>query len=415
MSASAKAGTCTSIKPVFVVAKNVPEDTNVFKLCTAAERVSGPSSVDGATCISGLWRIHPLTETARTKLLTGGLEIEGKRVALEASNPFLLHEGGGELPATRLAVSNLPLSYSNDDILKNLTKLGIQLRSRVIMEKARSPDGSLSNWKTGRRIVWITLPARPLPRATRMGDCMSFLYYREMQENEITCRRCQQKGHKAFECPGQEMCFACNKPGHRRGDPECGSSLPGRHEDVRDDRSEIESTDEEDTSEDVDEDEESEQEDGEEKLPVEDEKKGKKTEKSGVVSAPVPEVGKKKPTGEAEKYSKKSDIRPNVEKDVHKESRSKLEDKTKKDRKGSNEQSNNESYSDTSTPQGSDKPSRSTRQSQLTYYLTQDSPQDHLDKEGKKRSKRLTPSTSPDVGSNGNPQQKPRLEKQAEK
>ena len=418
---SPPAGPSASILPVYVAAKNLPEDTNVFKICMTAERVSGPSSVDGATCISGLWRIHPLTEKARAKLLSHGLEMEGRRVALKESNPFQLHEGGGELPATRLTVSNLPLSYSSDAVMTNLTKLGVQPRSRVIMEKARGPDGSLTHWKTGRRIIWINLPARPLPRATRMGDFMSFLYYREMQENETTCRRCLEKGHKASECTGQEVCVTCRKPGHRRGDPECGMSRPGRQEDARDDQSERESSSEEDESSDDMEagDEETEHEDGETKSPLQDDKKKSKSEPRMV------QVDRNRPSGESGKQVEvsKSDKKEKSEKDAHD---AKREDKTKRkgnERKDGSSKSKEDrdrkelasSPSETPAPPGSEKQTRSARQSQHTNYPIQASPQDLNDKESNKRNKRPTPYTSPGEGSNANPHQKPRLEKPNEK
>ena len=56
-----------SVSPVYTLAKNVPDDVNVYDLCFAAEKVSGPATIDGATCISGLWRLYPFNEvTSKT-------------------------------------------------------------------------------------------------------------------------------------------------------------------------------------------------------------------------------------------------------------------------------------------------------------------------------------------------------------
>ena len=35
------------------------------------------------------------------------------------------------------------------------------------------------------------------------------------------CHNCYQKGHMARDCTNPEVCSACRKPGHRRGDAEC--------------------------------------------------------------------------------------------------------------------------------------------------------------------------------------------------
>ena len=57
-----------AVLPVFVHSSKVPEFTKVYNICEATEKVSGPASIDGATLISGLWRVYPLTESARIKI-----------------------------------------------------------------------------------------------------------------------------------------------------------------------------------------------------------------------------------------------------------------------------------------------------------------------------------------------------------
>ena len=208
-----------SVLPVFAMTKNVPQDTSVYQICLAAERVTGPATVDGATCISGLWRIYPLHEVARAKLLTEGITINGKTISLDGINPFFLR--GSERAGTRLTISNLPFSYGNDAVARNLKAAGVNFRSDIQMEKARAPDRSLTDWKTGRRLVWIDLPTKPLPRSFKMGDFVAQLFYREMQQRPNVCFRCLQPGHRARECENDEVCHTCKKPGHRRGDPEC--------------------------------------------------------------------------------------------------------------------------------------------------------------------------------------------------
>ena len=134
-----------SVSPVYTLAKNMPEDTNVYDICFAAEKTAGPATIDGATCISGLWRIYPLNEVSRAKLLTTGMIIKGKAVSLEGINPYI--HRGTERSGTRLTISGLPFSYSSDSVARNLAAAGVKLRSTIQMERARAPDNTLSDWK----------------------------------------------------------------------------------------------------------------------------------------------------------------------------------------------------------------------------------------------------------------------------
>ena len=117
------------VLPVFIKSNSVPEGTKVCSICQAAEEVAGPSTIDGATLISGLWRVYPLTENARLKLLTGNTVMGDISFRFESFNPYVHRKGGKETQGTRLTVSNLPFSYSNMAVEKNLTAAGYQLRS----------------------------------------------------------------------------------------------------------------------------------------------------------------------------------------------------------------------------------------------------------------------------------------------
>ena len=209
-----------AVFPVFVKSQFVPESTTVFDICKAAEIVSGPSSIDGATIISGLWRVYPLTETARIKLLTENTGLGDKSFKFESINPYVRRHGGRETPGTRLTVSNLPFSYSNLAVERNLIAVGYRLRSQLQFEKARDPNGFLTDWKTGRRFVFIDIPEGKMKNSILMGEFTAHIYYKEMKQNQ-TCFKCLKPGHKAADCQGVQVCRECLKPGHKRGDPAC--------------------------------------------------------------------------------------------------------------------------------------------------------------------------------------------------
>ena len=210
--------------PVFIKADKIPGDVNTYEICSAAEEVSGPVTIDGAICISGLWRISPLYEASRIKILANGIPIRGRTVGVESINPFTLR--GDESAGTKLYIGNLPFSYSSEAVKKHLQAAGITLRSDVVWEKARGPDGSLSDWKTGRRMVWINVPLKPLNKFLKMGNGFSaVLYYKEMKESR-RCNKCLKYGHIAKYCENEEVCYTCNKTGHKKGDPVCDLGRP---------------------------------------------------------------------------------------------------------------------------------------------------------------------------------------------
>ena len=95
-----------SVHPVFVLSKNLPDgvEVDILKICTAAEKVSGPASVDGAYCDGGLWRIYPKTHVGRALLLANALDVDGYRVPCDSVNPFILAGESTERPATRLTL-----------------------------------------------------------------------------------------------------------------------------------------------------------------------------------------------------------------------------------------------------------------------------------------------------------------------
>ena len=208
-----------AVLPVFVLEKWVPDGSTVYDICLAAEKITGPGSIDGATCIKGLWRVYPMNEIARVKILTKGITIGKKLVRFECFNHFS-RGNGQESTGTRLTISNLPFSYSNDAVARNLAAAGLKLRSKISFEKARGPDRMLTDWRTGRRSVWIDLPQHEVSRHFKMGEFSAFLYYKEMKSS-MECRRCLEKGHMARDCPNEEVCYDCKKPGHRRGHLEC--------------------------------------------------------------------------------------------------------------------------------------------------------------------------------------------------
>ena len=207
----------SSVTPVFFKCRADTRLTN-YEVCVAAEGVIGRGRLVGAQRIGGLWRVYLTSLAARVELLARGLHINGVRLDLLTMNPFVVYDSeGNEVPLTKLYVGDVPISYANEEIESRLELDGVRTRSRMDMEKVRTPQGKLTSWITGRRFVWIEVPKVPLSRKFDAGVFTATLFYKEMVVDAAAaeCRRCLEKGHRAHECKGEEVCRGCKRPGHR--------------------------------------------------------------------------------------------------------------------------------------------------------------------------------------------------------
>ena len=160
----------------------------------------------------------------------------GTQVSLLPKNPFTLQDQNSEKPATKLWVGNVPMTVDDNVIETALKKLGCEMRSTVRKELARDKNGKLTKWETGRRFVFITVPATPLPKLCTMGIFSAELYHREMKEkrdeNRKKCANCLLPDHAAATCTNPVVCLTCFRPGHRRS--ECHQPLSGTRSDPAD-------------------------------------------------------------------------------------------------------------------------------------------------------------------------------------
>ena len=173
--------TLTAVRPVFLKVSDLPESTKEFtvcEICRACEVVNGPQSMEGAQRIGGLWRLYPKTSDTRTKLLLSGIDLRGVHLSFQDINPFILGADGAEVQSTRLLVSDVPLSFNNKDIETTLFKLGCKMLSPIKYELERDEHHQLTLWKTGRRYVYIAVPASPLQRDVKIGLYNAKLYHR---------------------------------------------------------------------------------------------------------------------------------------------------------------------------------------------------------------------------------------------
>ena len=209
------------------------------KYAPMQKKTTGFNSIIGAQKISGLWRIYPRDKGGRQKLLIQGMTVRGVQVTVKDKNPYLVRSLDGkeeETPATKVIVGNVPISFSDQEILKSVQELGCTLRSKLILQRARDEKGKLTHWLTGRRIISVSVPRDPLPKFIQVGPFRASVYHREqkniLREAAADCRNCLQKGqHKTAACPNPVKCRQCLADGHRAGDNVC-SLIPEANNDT---------------------------------------------------------------------------------------------------------------------------------------------------------------------------------------
>ena len=226
------------VEPVFIESMHLPDNIDIPTMCRAAERVVGSAGIEGAFPDGGLWRVYPMTPVGRAKLLANGLDIGGKWVATDAANPFIMRGHNLDQPSTRLTVGPLPFSMSDDAVIRALEREGLKIRGKMSWEMARLKDRTMTGWKSGRRIIWIELPATPPRKLLEVGPLRVEIYYREMREQTAKCWNCKKFGHRSAQCPVDTVCFVCHEPGHKKGDAMCNLGV-NVDQDSSDDESEL--------------------------------------------------------------------------------------------------------------------------------------------------------------------------------
>ena len=162
-------------------------------------------------------------------------------MTVKDKNPYLVRSLDGkeeEKQATKVIVGNVPISFSDQEILKSVQELGCTLRSKLILERDRDEKGKLTvtHWLTGRRIIYVSVPRELLPKFIQVGPFKASVYHREhkniLREAAADCRNCLQKGqHKTADCPNPGKCRQCLADGHRAGDNVC-SLIPEANNDT---------------------------------------------------------------------------------------------------------------------------------------------------------------------------------------
>ena len=192
--------------------------------------------------------MYPLTRTARNKLLTDNLTLRQKTVQVYEKNPFIVRGGSGEeVPVTKVWISDIPMSVDGKHIETALVRLGCVLRSSLINEKIRNTDRKLTRFLTGRRLMFVNIPERPLERMIKIGGFTARLYHKEQPRADpqrTTCSRCLERGHRLCHKeqpradPQRTTCSRCSERGHRlchknsRGPIHSGLRAPGAWREV---------------------------------------------------------------------------------------------------------------------------------------------------------------------------------------
>ena len=179
--------------------------------------MGGQGQIDGAQVIKGLWRIYPKSEEARMEILSSQITLRGTRVDIYDTNPYIRQDTDSHY----VAVHDLPLSYSNQELEKRFTLRGFTLSSDIKYQYAQDENKKLTSYKTGSHLTFIKGPIHSLPEKANIGLFTARIWspnQTKTYSGPKKCSNCLQEGHLKSECVNQVVCLACKQPGHRRGE-----------------------------------------------------------------------------------------------------------------------------------------------------------------------------------------------------
>ncbi len=185
------------VLPVFIRDKDLPGDSiSPMEMCRTITRIINPSKLEGVQKINNIWRIYLKDKAARLELcVKQTVPINGRHVALYDQNPSIIFNGNGisRQQKDKLTIKNLPLSVSNDEIVKLLEEKKVVLASPIKYGYIRDESGNLTTYKSGDRFVYVEPFDPPLPKQQDIGifKCL-ILHHGKM----TSCLACGTAGHK---------------------------------------------------------------------------------------------------------------------------------------------------------------------------------------------------------------------------
>ena len=193
-----------SVLPLFFRDRDLNDNSiTPMDICRAITNVVGASKLDGLQKINSVWRVYLKDRQVRLELCVKPLSINGHQVTLLDQNPNVTFSGSGisAQKKDKLTIKNLPLSVSNEEVVKFLKENNIVLASAVRYGMIRDEGGLLTSYKSEDRYVYVNPFEPPLPKQQDIGifKCL-VLHHGKM----FQCKACGEYGHKV----GEEQCKA---------------------------------------------------------------------------------------------------------------------------------------------------------------------------------------------------------------
>jgi ribA/ribD-fused uncharacterized protein len=175
-----------------------------YEVCKAVEKAVGNGHVDGAQNIRGIWRIYLKSMCKRIELLVRReLRIRDAKLTLFEQNPAITNQSSPDDIREKVIVRDIPLSVSNDEIVKFIESKKIKLASGVKYARERDPNGKLTDFKNGDRYMYCEGAINPLPRVVNIAGLKCRIFHNAQFNRK--CRACDGHGHKAGDdnCPAR--------------------------------------------------------------------------------------------------------------------------------------------------------------------------------------------------------------------
>ena len=174
-----------STPPLFVLDSECPFGISNIELCQASIRACGVNCLTACQRFGPLWHLYPIDMEHRARLAGKSVSIRGSSIGFYSKNPsHLVNEFGIAIPATKLTITGISLSITNEDLREALLNLGLGIkpRSELVYEQIFIGKGRPSAWYSGTRFWYIDLPEKPLPMYVDIFSFPCQLHYPEQEE-----------------------------------------------------------------------------------------------------------------------------------------------------------------------------------------------------------------------------------------
>ena len=194
-----------------------------FDVCQAVLDVIDESDLMGVQRVGNLWRIYLRSLSARATLASTGVDIGGKHISLNTTNPYDLKNKQDEKPI-KIMIQDVKMHITNEYVEKYLCGLGVKLTTPLSFVKIKDNNNENTPFINGNREAFGDakyLREHPLPSFMLIGNCIARIKHFGQHPKASVCEKCFGEDHPVWRCRNGRACRVCRQTSHHEGTEMC--------------------------------------------------------------------------------------------------------------------------------------------------------------------------------------------------